>query len=237
MRIVALNTKGGCGKTTLCTNLAGYYASHGYHTALLDADLQGSSLRWLKNRGEKPAAITGIAGAERNGRVTRSFQLRVPPGTERIIVDTPAALDSLHLQDFTRDADAILIPVLPSDIDIHVASHYIADLLLAGRIKRRTERVAVIANRVKKNTLIYIKLQHFLRSLGIPFVTSFRDTQNYVHASEAGLAIHELETRKTRQDVQDWETLINWLEQRPLSSTTHRLRDVASTLVPDQPGG
>ncbi len=215
MRIVVINAKGGCGKTTLCTNLAGYYASHGYRTALLDADVQGSSLQWLKNRGDQPAAITGIAGAERSGRVTRSFQLRVPPGTERLIVDTPAALDSLRLQDFTRDADAILIPVLPSDIDIHAASRCIAELLLVGRIERRAERVAVIANRVKWNTLIYERLQLFLHSLDIPFVTSLRDTQNYVHASEAGLGIHELETHKARADVHDWGALIRWLEQRP----------------------
>lgn len=237
MRIVALNTKGGCGKTTLSTNLAGYYASHGYRTALLDADMQASSLQWLKNRGDKPAAITGIAGSERNGRVTRSFQMRVPAGTERLIVDTPAALDGSRLQDFTRDADAILIPVLPSDIDIHVASRCIAELLLQGRIQRRAERVAVIANRVKKNTLIYEKLQRFLRGLGIPFVTSLRDTQNYVHASEAGLSIHELEKRKTRQDVQDWDVLIQWLEQRPLHTAASGLSDVTSTPVIDQSDG
>ena len=183
MRIVVLNTKGGCGKTTLSTNLAGYYASHGYRTALLDADPQGSSLHWLKNRGENHAAITGIAGAERSNRVTRSFQLRVPPDTERLIVDTPAALDPSRLQELARGADAILLPVLPSDIDIHAVSRCIADLLLLGRIERRAERVAVIFNRVKKNTLIYEKLQRFLHSLGIPFVTSFRDTQNYVRAS------------------------------------------------------
>jgi chromosome partitioning protein len=214
MRIVVLNTKGGCGKTTLCTNLAGYYASHDYRTALLDADVQGSSLQWLKNRGDKAAAITGIAGVERTGRVTRSFQMRVPPETERLIVDTPAALDSLRIQDFTRDADAILIPVLPSDIDIHAASRCIADLLLVGRIERRAERVAVIANRVKKNTLIYERLRLFLRSLDIPFVTSLRDTQNYVHASETGLGIHELESYRVRDDVRDWGALIRWLEQR-----------------------
>ncbi len=237
MRIVALNAKGGCGKTTLSTNLAGYYASHGYRTALLDADVQASSLRWLMNRGDKPAAITGIAGAERNGRVTRSFQLRVPPDTERLIVDTPAALDPMRLQDLTRHADAILIPVLPSDIDIHAVSRCIADLLLLAHVERRAERVAVIANRVKKNTLIYEKLRHFLQTLGIPFVASFRDTQNYVHASESGLGIHEMDTRKTRMDVQDWEALINWLEQRPLADATSGVLDKGSAPVLDQPGG
>ncbi len=215
MRIVVLNTKGGCGKTTLSTNLAGYYASHGYRTVLLDADAQASSLRWLKNRGDSRAAVTGIAGAERSLRVTRSFQLRIPADIERVIVDTPAALEPSRLQDLTRGADAILIPVLPSDIDIHAVSRCIADLLLVGRIERRAERVGVIANRVKKNTLIYEKLQRFLKSLGIPIVTSFRDTQNYVRASEQGVSIHELNSRTAQRDVQDWETLINWLEHRP----------------------
>jgi chromosome partitioning protein len=237
MRIVSLNTKGGCGKTTLSTNLAGYYASHGYRTALLDADVQASSLRWLKNRSEKCPVITGIAGAERTGRVTRSFQLRVPPDTERLIVDTPAALDPLRLQDLTRDADAILIPVLPSDIDIHAASRCIADLLLLARIERRAERVAVIANRVKKNTIIYKKLQDFLRSLGIPFVASFRDTQNYVHASEAGLSIHELEARKIKPDLQEWEALIDWLEHRPLLDRTPGPTGVLTTAASDQVDG
>ncbi|MDE2091031.1 MAG: ParA family protein [Gammaproteobacteria bacterium] len=227
MRIVVINSKGGCGKTTLCTNLAGYYAARGYRTALLDADVQGSSLQWLKNRGDKHATVTGIAGCERQGRVTRSFQMRVPPDTERLIVDTPAALDSLRLQEFTRDADAILIPVLPSDIDIHAASRCIADLLLVGRIERRAERVAVIANRVKKNTLIYERLQLFLRSLDIPFVASLRDTQNYVHAAEAGLAIHELESYKARADMHDWRALIHWLEQRPLLGANPGVQAIA----------
>ncbi len=215
MRIVVLNPKGGCGKTTLSTNLAGYYASHGYRTALLDTDVQASSLRWLKNRGDKHPDVTGITGAERSLRVTRSFQMRIPPDIERVIVDTPAALDPSRLQDLTRGADAILIPVLPSDIDIHAVSRWIADLLLVGRIERRAERVGVIANRVKKNTLIYLKLQRFLQNLGIPFVTSFRDTQNYVRASGLGVSIHELDAQTTRYDIQDWEKLIIWLENRP----------------------
>lgn len=214
LRIIVLNAKGGCGKTTLATNLAGYYASHDYCTALLDADPQASSLHWLQNRGGAHNLITAINGSGHSLRVTRSFQMRVPPGIERLVVDTPAALDNARLQEVTRDADAILIPVLPSDIDIHAASHCIAELLLTGQVQQRSERVAVIANRVKKNTLIYATLQRFLASLGIPFVASLRDTQNYVHAAELGIGIHELGTRSARQDTHDWEPLIQWLEQR-----------------------
>ena len=223
LRIIVLNAKGGCGKTTLATNLAGYYASHDYCTALLDADPQASSLHWLQNRGGAHNLITAINGTGHSLRVTRSFQMRVPPGIERLVVDTPAALDNARLQEVTRDADAILIPVLPSDIDIHAASHCIAELLLAGQVQQRSERVAVIANRVKKNTLMYATLQRFLASLGIPFIASLRDTQNYVHAAELGIGIHELDTRSARQDTQDWAPLIQWLEQRaaqPVSTAT-----------------
>ena len=222
LRIVVLNSKGGCGKTTLSTNLAGYYACCGYRTALLDTDPQGSSMLWLRNRAAHHPRVTGISAYERAGRVTRSFQLRVPPDIERLIVDTPAALDGMRLQELTRGADAILIPVLPSDIDIHAASRCIAELLLTAHIDRRAGQVAVIANRVKKNTLMYDKLLRFLQSLGIPFIATLRDTQNYVHASEQGVCIHELDARKIGEDVREWEELIRWLESRqtPAAATT-----------------
>ena len=236
LRVVILNTKGGCGKSTLATNLAAYYASHDYRTALLDADPQASSLHWLQNRDGAHKAITAINGADRSLRVTRSFRMRVPPGIERLIVDTPAALDSVRLQDMTRDADAILIPVLPSDIDIHAVSRCIAELLLAGRVEQRSERVAVIANRVKKNTLVYTKLQRFLGSLGITFVASLRDTQNYVHASEWGLGIHELEAQGADQDALDWEPLIQWLEQRPAQTDVTADGTTAAQAVTQSPG-
>jgi chromosome partitioning protein len=230
LRIVVLNTKGGCGKTTLSTNLAGYYAARGFRTALLDADPQGSGLRWLSKRGEGHAAIHGMSGCDKSGRVTRSFQLRIPQDTERLVVDTPAALDSLRLQDLTRGAHAILIPVLPSDIDIHAASRCIAELLLAARIDDRTERVAVVANRVKKHTRVYATLRRFLDSLDIPFVASLRDTQNYIHAVEQGLSIHELESHNVKQDRYEWAALIEWLESRTPDGARHITQVSASDI-------
>ena len=214
LKIVVLNSKGGCGKTTLSTSLAAYYAARGYKTALLDTDPQGSSLRWLANRGEHGPHITGLSGCDRSGRVTKSFLMRVPPETERLIVDTPAAMDNLKLQDVTRGAHALVIPVLPSDIDIHAASRCIADLLLTGRIENRRERVAVVANRVKKQAKMYETLKRFLHSLDIPFVATIRDTQNYIHAVERGLGVHELKDRNVKEDVYEWNALIEWLEKR-----------------------
>ncbi len=230
LKIVVLNSKGGCGKTTLSTSLAAYYAARGYHTALLDTDPQGSSLRWLANRGERGPHITGLSGCDRSGRVTKSFLMRVPPETERLIVDTPAAMDNLKLQDVTRGAHALVIPVLPSDIDIHAASRCIADLLLTGRIENRRERVAVVANRVKKQAKMYETLKRFLHSLDIPFVATIRDTQNYIHAVERGLGVHELKDRNVKEDVFEWNALIEWLEKRnPVPAQQAQLRSLTGT--------
>ena len=135
-RIVVLNPKGGSGKTTLAINLAGYFAAQQQTPVLMDFDPQGSSLRWVKKRQPTQALIQAIAAFEKDNRTTRSFQLRVPAGTSHLIVDTPAALDGPEMPDITRGADKIIVPVLPSDIDIHACSRCIRDLLLVAKIRR-----------------------------------------------------------------------------------------------------
>ena len=217
-KIVVLNPKGGSGKSTIVTNLAAYYAAEGQQTAIMDLDAQGSSYRWLKKRFADQPAIHGISAFEQPSRVTRSFQLRVPMDTEQLIVDTPAALDPQRLHEITRGADAILVPVLPSDIDIHAASRCIADLLLVAKIRRDEGRLGIIANRVRKNTVVFQSLMRFLTTLRIPIVATLRDTQNYVHAAEQGVGIHEMKPYLVRDDVAHWEPLMQWLRSRP-----HRL--------------
>lgn len=212
-RIVILNSKGGCGKTTLATNLAAYYAHKGFKTALLDYDPQGSATFWLSKRPSARPKIQSIPAYKYNHSVTRSWFLRVEPNTERIIVDSPAGLEMSGFQQLLDKADAILIPVLPSDIDIHAASHCIADLLLVAKQHKRRERIAVIANRVKKNLLVYQKLERFLSSLGIPFVATFRDTTLYVQAADQGLGMHELHSYRNREDLESWQQVIRWLNQ------------------------
>ena len=152
----------------------------------MDLDAQGSSTRWLGKRAKGQPTIHGIAGYERNSRVTRSFATRLPLDTERLVVDTAAAVESQQLPDITRNATAVLVPVLPSDIDIHAAAKCISDLLLIAKIRREDQRIAVIANRVKKNTLIYKSLMKFLETLNIPVVATLRDSQNYIRAAESG---------------------------------------------------
>ena len=213
-RIIILNPKGGSGKTTVATNLAASYAANGDLPALMDLDPQGSSSRWLSKRPVDHAPIHGIAGFERSAAVTRSWQMRVPAQCATVIVDTPAAIDPQYLPEITRGADAVLVPVMPSDIDIHAAAKCIADLLLVAKIRRSDNRIGIIANRVRHNTLISQALMRFLNSLDIPLVTTLRDTQNYVRSAEAGLGIHEMPRWQVRQDLEHWGQITAWLRNK-----------------------
>ncbi len=214
LRIVLLNPKGGSGKSTIATGLAAMYAARGFRPTLMDFDPQGSSLRWLEKRPPDRPVIIGIAAYARNLAVTRSFQLRVPQGADRVIVDTPAALEPMRFHDHVRDADAVLVPVLPSDIDIHSCSRCIGHLLIDGKIKRRENRLGVIANRVKPNTIIFRTLMRFLDQMEIPVVTTLRDSQSYVYAGEQGIGLHELNPARVQPELAQWELLWSWLESR-----------------------
>jgi chromosome partitioning protein len=212
-RIVVLNPKGGSGKTTLATNLASYFASRQQTPVLMDFDPQGSSMRWVKKRQGTQAPIHAIAAFEKDSRTTRAFQLRVPENATHIIVDTPAAVESRNLPEITREADKIIVPVLPSDIDIHTCSRVIRDLLLVAKVRRDDDRLGVIANRVRRNTLIYQSLIKFLQTLGIPIVATIRDSQNYVRAAEQGIGVHEMKAYVAQEDVDQWAPLIEWRER------------------------
>jgi chromosome partitioning protein len=213
-RIIVLNPKGGSGKTTVATNLAARFATVGKSPVLMDLDPQGSSMRWLQKRSRELPQIHGIAGFERSTSVTRSWQLRIPAASDVVIVDSPAALDAQRLPEVIRGADAILVPVMPSDIDIHAAAKCIADLLLIGKVRRAEGILGIIANRVRSNTLISQSLMRFLKSLDIPLVATLRDTQNYVRAAQTGTGLHEMPRWQVSRDLGDWEELTNWLDSR-----------------------
>ncbi len=211
-KFLILNPKGGSGKTTLATNLAAYYALRGLHPTLLDLDGQGSSTRWISKRTEDAPAIHGIRGFDLPANVTRTFAMRPPDDCERLVVDTAASVTTQELVPLTRDAYRIVIPVLPSDIDIHAATRCVADLLLVAKIPRVDNRIAVVANRVKRNTVVFRSLMRFLESLQIPVIGVLRDTQNYVRAFENGQGIHEVKGGTEAQDQRQWESILAWLE-------------------------
>ncbi len=213
-RILVLNTKGGCGKTTISSNLAAQYASRGFATAILDCDPQASSMCWLQHRPNDRPPIHGICASPVNRTgITRSWQLRVPPQTERLIVDTPAALTRPEFNEQLRGVDLILIPVQASAIDTRAAADFIRDLLLINKVHQYQERVAIVANRTREHTLAFQSLERFLSSLRIPVIAKLRDTQSYVRAAELGLGVHELDTRRARQEALAWEDIIAWLER------------------------
>jgi chromosome partitioning protein len=210
-RITIINVKGGCGKTTIATNLASAYATRGLTTTLIDYDPQGSSIYWLNLRPETASKINGIAAYPSNKPVTRSWQLRLPPETERVIVDTPAGIKGLDLVDQLRGTHTILIPVLPSSIDTHATADFIRDLYLIAKVKPTSTRLCIVCNRVKPNTLAFTALQRFLDVLHIPVIAQLRETQHYNKSSELGLGIHELALADNR-DRSDWQHMIDWLE-------------------------
>jgi chromosome partitioning protein len=225
-RIVVLNPKGGSGKTTIAINLASHFALRGERPVLMDFDPQGSSAHWVEKRQKTQARIHLIKAFERDPRVTRTFQLRIPEATGRVIVDTPAAVEAQEMPELTRTADKILVPVLPSDIDIHACSRCVQNLLLVAKVHRNDNRLGIIANRVRVNTLIYGSLSRFLGTLGIPIVATLRDSQNYIRAAELGLGLEEMTPYSVGGDLAAWQPLLDWLE---LPSTRSR---APATMVP-----
>jgi len=201
-KILVVNPKGGCGKTTIATNLASYYAVWGVSTALIDCDPQHSTLDWLKQRPENYEPIRAVKGGPNT--------LHVPRGVQRVVIDAPARTSINQVDHLVQAANAVLIPVLPSPIDIRAAAHFIGELLLERRIKNK--QIGVLANRVRENTVIYTELEKFLKSLGIPFVTHLRDTQNYIRAAGKGIGIFEMAPSAVDQDIEQWRPLIRWVE-------------------------
>lgn len=214
-KIVILNPKGGCGKSTLATNLAACYANRGETPAIMDYDPQGSTMAWLERRPDDLPAIHGIAAYKKSMQATRSWQLRVPNDTETLLIDSPASIDHDDLRELTRDSTSILVPVLPSSMDIHAASRCIADLLLVAKVDRRDRKLAVVANRTRKNTKSLANLMRFLDSLGIPIIAVLRDTQNFVRSAEQGVGVCEMQPSRVKPDVQQMEKITTWLDAWP----------------------
>jgi len=176
----------------------------------MDFDPQGSTLRWVRKRKPAQAPIHVIAAFEKDTRTTRAFQLRVPDAATHVVVDTPAALDSRQLADMTRDADKIIVPVLPSDIDIHACSRCIRDLLLVAKIRRDEDRIG--SSQPHPPQYAHLPGADPLPAHpGDPIVATIRDSQNYLRAAELGIGVHEMKSYLAQEDVAQWVPLVEWL--------------------------
>lgn len=204
--IMILNAKGGSGKTTLATNLAGCLALAGHKVALVDLDPQGSTTAWLGVRSAARPRIQGLTPDNSSGKVGRD--------TEYVVMDTPAAVHGKPLKDLIRRAETIIVPVLPSPVDMRAATDFIAEIKKNGRIGRKEAKFALVANRARDYTNIYWELDEFLTKQKAPFLTMLRDSQNYIRAAEQGLSIFELAAHATAIDREQWAPIIKWIRSK-----------------------
>ncbi|MEM7406561.1 MAG: ParA family protein [Pseudomonadota bacterium] len=211
-RILLLNSKGGCGKTTLATNLAAALAGCGLATVLIDYDGQGSSSSWLRSRAPQAAPIHGIEAFVDRTNVTRSYLLRVPEGTDRVVIDTPANVKGQQLADLVERTDSIVVPVLSSQIDIDAVAGFLDALRELERVRAGEVRIALVANRTRAKTVTSLDLQRYLQRAEFAFVTQLRDSQNYLRAVESGRGVHELRGAAARRDREQWAPLLTWVE-------------------------
>jgi len=217
-KIVVMNPKGGCGKTTLATNLAGWYALRGVTATLLDLDPHGYCTRWLEKRGADRPHVYGCAASLRG----ENTQLEVRRESSVLIVDLPAAITDRELHDFVHFADSLLLPVTPSAIDVHSATRFIAELLLDAQLDRSERRLAIVANRVRERTKSFAMLVQFLASLRIPLIASLRDSQDFVHAAAQGLSVCELPPHRAREHLPSLDAIGHWLAERRSLSLAQR---------------
>ena len=200
--IVVANPKGGVGKTTLSTNLAGYLASRGHAVMLGDVDRQQSSRTWL---GLRPDGLPKIAAWE----VSHGDVVRPPKGTTHIVLDTPAGLHGKRLDEVMKLADKVLIPLQPSIFDIH-ATH---------AIHRRPARPSAQQQGADgggrhahaRGDDLDRPAAHFLEGVDVPLLGFLRDTQNYVHLAAHGLTLWDVASTRFQGDREQWEPIITWV--------------------------
>jgi chromosome partitioning protein len=204
--IMLMNAKGGCGKTTIATNLATWYADDGKNVALADFDPQQSSIDWLEARKD----YTGIPDIQAINAVDEP--VRPAKGTDLMIMDAPAGVHGKAINKMLLRVDTLILPVLPSPIDMRACSRFLSELLTSGRVSKNQTRIGIVANRAKEQTLIYHDLETYLGHLKIPFITHLRESQNYIRSAERGLAIFELAPSQVYKDVVLWDPLFSWLK-------------------------
>ncbi len=214
---VVMNAKGGVGKTTIATNLASYFAANGVPTAIMDYDPQGSSLRWVEQRAPEAPHIHGSDAAPCKGSSLRSIGRFVPHETRQLVIDAPAGPSRLLMQEMLARANAILIPVAPSKIDIRATANFIKELLLAGGVRHRNIRAAVIANRARSSTDVYEPLERFVRSLRLTFLTHLLDSEVYVESGDTGYGIFEIDAERTAQQRREFMPIVRWVDQDALA--------------------
>lgn len=207
LRVLVASSKGGCGKTTIATNLAAYYALEGKNTVLVDTDRQGSSKRWCEKRVGSSAPVLPINGTR------PGWNARIPQDTERVVIDAPAAIRPGELDELLDTTHALIIPVLPSRIDLEANEGFLAEVAALPKIKRGKVPVGLVANRMKPWTTAAQQAIEEIKRLPFPLVAQLRDTQGYVLMAGLGKSIFDYNSEVIRSHQEDWEKLIRWVKK------------------------
>lgn len=210
--VMILNSKGGAGKTTIATSLAGYFAGNGQCTAIKDYDPQGSSWDWLQQRPISRPEIHGIAAFRPSNHTTRVWQMRLPANTERLIIDTPAGVELAKIASLFRSIDRIIVPVVPSPIDIRASAIFIKELQKFLKMYPSNAKMAVVASRVPADSTVFYSMQRLFENLDIQIVGRINQSEGYFQAAEHGLSLLELPENSFVEEKAAWGSILSWIE-------------------------
>ncbi|AMO25316.1 ParA family protein [Ramlibacter solisilvae] len=202
--VVVANPKGGAGKSTLATNIAGYFAGQGHRVMLGDADRQQSSRLWL---GLRPAAARPIAAWDvGDGQIAKP-----PKGTTHVVLDTPAGVHGKQLRQLAEIADKVLVPLQPSIFDIYATRAFLDELATLRKLSNKA--IGIVGMRVDGRTIAADKLQEFVGGLGLPVLGHLRHTQNYIHLAARGLTLFDVAPGRVERDLEQWQEICRWLDK------------------------
>jgi chromosome partitioning protein len=208
LTVLVASSKGGCGKSTLVTQLASHWAQDGKRTAIIDSDPQGSSFRWASLRPENVPGVLAMEGG-------RKSLDKVPEDTDRLLIDTPAGSHERELEPYLEKADMLVVPVLPSSFDMHATLNFLQHLRGISRIKRGKLPVALVGNRLKPWTHASQEaMEQLAEQAPFPVVAELRDTQAYVLLTSLGKGIFDYNSEQVRGHQQDWAPLLRWIKRK-----------------------
>jgi chromosome partitioning protein len=218
-RILVANSKGGCGKTTLTTSLAGYFARSGRRTTLVDCDPQASSLAWCGLRAAHLPRVHALASNDPTHGLSAGWMLRVPPSTQVMLIDTPAGLRAHEFERFARHADVLVIPVVPSPIDLRATLAFFDMVRKLPEVRGGRLRIALVASRLRERTRAAKHLEATLDRLTQAAKIRVRDSQLYVALAENGRSLFDDDGSVARPHREDWKPLLEWLEKLASAQT------------------
>jgi chromosome partitioning protein len=215
-KILVANSKGGCGKTTIATNLAVAFANQGLKVSLLDCDRQASCLHWAEERNAQAPKVNTVANYHSADNLAEQIAQEQDNGSDVIIMDvTGRHSDARLFEEALKASDLVLIPMLSSSLDIKAGERFVTDLM-THRVMRATPRpMGVIYNRAHNSSAHLQRFEDFLRCLSVPVISELRDSAVYVTAAETGIGVLEMrDSAAASKEYAAWRDIMLWIDRR-----------------------